>query len=213
MYGIIRFRKCYLFFFISMTMCQDITLPIGVLMNTLIVNVFGEPSAGKSTAATYIFSQLKMQGISAEYVSEFAKDKVWENNNEVFKFQTYMFGRQNFKLARVNGKVDVVVTDSPIILSMIYNPNPLIQKELNALIMKVFSLYNNYNILLIRKHSYENNGRHENENEARKVRDKIVKTCIDNDIPLQLCETNILAYDKIIKDIINQIHNNKERKD
>lgn len=176
-------------------------------MSTLIVNVFGEPSAGKSTAATYIFSQLKMQGISAEYVSEFAKDKVWENNDEVFKFQTYIFGRQNFKLARVNGKVDVVVTDSPIILSMIYNPNPLIQNELNALIMKVFSLYNNFNILLIRKHNYENKGRHENESEARKVRNKIVKACIDNDIPLQLCETNKKAYDKIVKEIINQIHN------
>lgn len=194
-------------------MCHDSTLLAGGIMNTLIVNIFGEPSAGKSTAATYIFSQLKMQGISAEYVSEFAKDKIWENNDEVFKFQTYIFGKQNFKLARVNGKVDVVITDSPIILSMIYNPNPSIQKELNALITKVFSLYNNYNILLIRKHSYENNGRHENESEARKVRDKIVKTCIDNNIPLQLCETNKSTYDKIVNDIINQIHNNEERKD
>lgn len=46
------------------------------MKNTLIVNLLAEPGAGKSTAAAYIYSQLKMHGISAEYVTEFAKDKV-----------------------------------------------------------------------------------------------------------------------------------------
>ena len=32
-----------------------------------------------------------MAGINAELVTEFAKDKVWENNEEVFKNQAYMF--------------------------------------------------------------------------------------------------------------------------
>lgn len=40
----------------------------------IVVNFLGEPSCGKSTAATYVFSKLKMLGISCEYVSEFAKD-------------------------------------------------------------------------------------------------------------------------------------------
>ena len=45
----------------------------------LVVNLFGAPGAGKSTGAAYIFSQLKMAGINAELVTEFAKDKVWES--------------------------------------------------------------------------------------------------------------------------------------
>lgn len=49
-------------------------------MSALIVNLFGVPGAGKSTGAAYIFSRLKMLGINAELVTEFAKDKVWENN-------------------------------------------------------------------------------------------------------------------------------------
>lgn len=53
----------------------------------LIINLFGAPGAGKSTGAAYIFSKLKMLGVNAELVTEFAKDKVWENNTEVLSNQ------------------------------------------------------------------------------------------------------------------------------
>ena len=58
----------------------------------LVVNLFGAPGSGKSTGAAYIFSQLKIAGVNAELVTEFVKDKVWENNEEVFKNQAYIFG-------------------------------------------------------------------------------------------------------------------------
>ena len=45
-------------------------------MKTIVVNLFGAPGAGKSTGAAYIFALLKMAGIEAELVTEFAKDKV-----------------------------------------------------------------------------------------------------------------------------------------
>ena len=56
----------------------------------LIVNLFGSPGTGKSTGAAYIFSKLKMAGINAELVTEFAKDKVWEETHAPFKNQLYM---------------------------------------------------------------------------------------------------------------------------
>ena len=62
----------------------------------LVVNLFGAPGAGKSTGAAYIFSKLKMAGINAELVTEFAKDKVWEESKAVFQNQAYIFGRQLF---------------------------------------------------------------------------------------------------------------------
>ena len=55
------------------------------MKDTLVVNLFAGPGAGKSTGAAYIFSMLKMAGIDTEYVNEYAKDKVWEDNKEVFK--------------------------------------------------------------------------------------------------------------------------------
>ena len=59
----------------------------------LVVNLFGAPGAGKSTGAAYIFSKLKMAGINAELVTEFAKDKVWEESKAVFQNQAYIFGK------------------------------------------------------------------------------------------------------------------------
>ena len=47
------------------------------MKDTLIVNLYGGPGCGKSTGAAYLFSKLKMAGVDAEYVPEFAKDKVW----------------------------------------------------------------------------------------------------------------------------------------
>ena len=41
---------------------------------TIVVNLFPGPGTGKSTGAAYIFSKLKMAGVDAEYVSEFAKE-------------------------------------------------------------------------------------------------------------------------------------------
>ena len=83
----------------------------------LVVNLFGAPGAGKSTGAAYIFSRLKLAGINAELVTEFAKDKVWEESKAVFQNQAYIFGKQYFRISRVQDKVDVVITDSPILLS------------------------------------------------------------------------------------------------
>ena len=90
------------------------------MKNTLIVNLYGGPGTGKSSGAAYIFSKLKMAGIDAEYVTEFAKDKVWENNIEAFKCQFYITGKQSFRISRCFGKVDVIITDSPIVLGKIY---------------------------------------------------------------------------------------------
>ena len=43
------------------------------MKNTLLVNLYAGPGAGKSTGAAYIFAKLKMAGIDCEYVSEYAK--------------------------------------------------------------------------------------------------------------------------------------------
>ena len=176
------------------------------MKNTLIVNLFGEPGAGKSTAAAYIFSKLKMAGISADYVTEFAKDKVWENNEEVFKHQTYLFGKQHYKIARVCGKVDVIITDSPILLSAVYNTDPCLGEQFNDLVARVFKSYSNLNILLYRTHPYEDNGRNESETEARKVREVLIATMKKYGITYDSCSSIIESYDILIESILDYIN-------
>ena len=50
----------------------------------ILVNLYGAPGSGKSTGAAYIFSKLKMAGVDAELVTEFAKDKLWEESKAPF---------------------------------------------------------------------------------------------------------------------------------
>ena len=42
-------------------------------MNTMVVNCYAGPGAGKTTCAWEVASQLKKKGINTEYVSEYAK--------------------------------------------------------------------------------------------------------------------------------------------
>ena len=89
--------------------------------NTLIVNLFARPGGGKTTCAWDIASKLKQRGIEAEYVSEYAKELVWDGKTEMLdgslKNQKKLYDEQNRRVQRLLGKVDVVVTDSPAILS------------------------------------------------------------------------------------------------
>ena len=91
------------------------------MKNTLIVNLFAGPGAGKSTGAAYIFAKLKMAGIDCEYVSEYAKDRVWQDDQFPLQHcQLYVIGKQCLKIERLLGKVDVIITDSPIALGSMY---------------------------------------------------------------------------------------------
>ena len=128
-----------------------------------VINLFGAPGAGKSTGAAYIFSQLKINGINAEYVSEFAKDKVWEESKEAFKNQAYLFGKQYFRISRCKDKVDVIVTDSPLPLSLLYNQDENLGEEFNAVVMKVFNSFKNLNYYINRTKPYNPKGRLQNE--------------------------------------------------
>ena len=87
----------------------------------IVVNLFGGPGCGKSTGAAYIFAKLKMAGVNAELVTEFAKDKTWERNSKALTCQPYVFGKQVYRIDRCADQVDVIVTDSPIVLSLLYN--------------------------------------------------------------------------------------------
>ena len=59
----------------------------------IVVNMFASPGSGKSTLAAYTFAKLKMLGVNCELVTEFAKDKVWENNNKALANQLYVFAK------------------------------------------------------------------------------------------------------------------------
>lgn len=135
----------------------------------LIVNLFGAPGAGKSTLAAYVFAKLKMAGVNAELVTEFAKDKTWENNHKALANQVYVFGKQLYRITRCQDDVDVIVTDSPILLSIIYNHSDILGEDFNNLVYKVFSSYNNANYFINRVKKYNPKGRSQTEEESDEI--------------------------------------------
>ena len=174
-------------------------------MKTLIVNLFGAPGAGKSTGAAYIFSKIKMAGVNAELVTEFAKDKVWEESKEVFNNQIYIFGKQSFKISRVMNKVDVIITDSPIILSSFYNSDEMIQEELDALVMKTFNSYNNMNYFIERVKPYQEKGRFQTEAESDQIADEVSTLLDEKEVDYEVIAGDTEGYDYIVQQILHKL--------
>lgn len=132
----------------------------------IVVNLTGAPGAGKSTGAATIFAELKKLGINAELVTEFAKDKTWEHNTTALNCQEYVFGKQSYRLCRCRDDVDVIVTDSPLPLGLIYNANPALDHHFTEVVMNVFNTYENINFFINRVKPYNSKGRNQTAEES-----------------------------------------------
>ena len=171
-----------------------------------VINLFGEPGAGKSTGAAYIYSQLKMRGINVELVTEYAKDKVWEENTVVFKNQAYIFGKQFYRISRCEDKVDIIITDSPLPLSIIYNQNENLTENFDKTVMDVFNSYNNINFLIKRTKPYSGIGRHEDEQEACELKENIQLMLKNQNIDVITINGDVEGYDFAIEKILSFIN-------
>lgn len=171
----------------------------------LLINLFGAPGAGKSTGAAYIFSKLKMRGINAELVTEFAKDKVWEGSKAVFENQAYIFGKQYFRISRCANQVDVIVTDSPLLLSILYNNDEILGDTFNAMVRKVAASFNSKNYYLKRVKDYNPTGRFQSEEESDEIADQLLLLLNLENINYRVRSGDIEGYDKIVEEIIKEI--------
>lgn len=141
---------------------------------TLFVNLFGGPGTGKSTTASGLFYRLKLTGFNAELIQEYAKDRVWQEDWAALRFQPYIQGKQMFRQFKLIDKVDVAVTDSPILLSALYPSFGCVEGWQDVL-ARQYMLFNNLNIFLIRNkdaHPYNPKGRYQTEDEAIKLDQK-----------------------------------------
>ena len=167
----------------------------------IIVNLFGSPGSGKSTGAAYIFSHLKMLGVNAELVTEFAKDKVWENSVDVLNDQMYVFGTQHHRINRCADKVDVIVTDSPLLLSAIYNKSDLLGEEFNDLVAKIAKSYTSVNYFITRSKPYNPIGRLHTEEESATISQDIKELLKKYNVSYSECPGDIVGYSKICADV------------
>lgn len=169
---------------------------------TIVVNLYGQPSCGKSTGAAYIFSQLKMRGIDTELVTETAKDIVWEHNDTALTNQLYILGLHSQRFWRLRNQVRVIVTDSPILLTEIYNR---FEKCVNDTAEAFSSLFDNLNFFVKRVKKYNPNGRLQTEVEANNIGTRIESMLIEKNTPYEIIKGNQKGYDKAVQLIVDYI--------
>lgn len=156
------------------------------MKKTIVINIVGGPGAGKSTIASGVFNLLKMSQRDAELVNEYPKSLVWEERKKTFDDSLYLFAKQSHIQYSINGKVDYMVTDRPLIMSNMYH-NFWMEKDwpdtwnkaFYDLVMQTWSLYDNRVYLIERAFPYQANGRNENEEEALR-QDKLTKKWLDD---------------------------------
>lgn len=176
----------------------------------LVINLFGAPGAGKSTGAATVFAELKKRGVKAELVTEFAKDKTWEGNATALGCQEYVFGKQSYRLARCRADVDVIVTDSPLPLSLLYTQDPALLADgaFQKVVMNVFNSYNNMNYYVWRVKPYNPKGRNQTEAESDALNAPLVKLLEENSIAVRGITGDDAGYAEIVEEVVRRLSEN-----
>lgn len=133
-------------------------------MKNICLNFYAGPGAGKSTIASAVFSELKKRHINCELITEFAKRKVWEGNYGCLDNQLYITAKQQYLMWTVSKHVNLIITDSPLLLGSIYGNDDL----LNQIIFREYRKFHNIDVYLTRnpRATYQSNGRMQNQQEA-----------------------------------------------
>lgn len=166
-----------------------------------IINIIGSPGSGKSTLAAALFADLKSRRVSVELVDEYAKEIVY-TNPDILKVQPKIFGEQLWKIERVKPHYDYIITDSPLILSVIYNEH--YPASFNMAIVSIFKSYDNINFFLQNhRTNYDTTGRIQSLKESLKIEKDLLDL-------LQRCdiEYTVIRNDWKLKKMIRFILNN-----
>lgn len=164
----------------------------------IVINLFAGPGAGKSTTCAGLFYKLKMMGVNCEMALEYAKDKVWEQSFRTLENQIYIFGKQLHRIWRLKDQVDIVITDSPLLLSIHYDNAK--SKYFADLVKDEFNKFNNYNYFITRNEFYNPKGRMQTLEESKDI-DCNVKNILDENKIIYATVSKDNAVDDIINDL------------
>lgn len=93
-----------------------------------------------------------------------------------------MLAKQSQKIERLKGKVDWVITDSPVLLSSIY-ANDSYPQCFHDTVLWVWRQYCNFTFFIDRSGDYQDWGRVETKEQSEEVDRKILKYLESNNIP------------------------------
>ncbi len=144
-----------------------------------VINLYGGPGSGKSTMAARCFAELKMNGYNVELVTEYAKDLTWAGREKTLRDQLYILAKQHDRLRRLEGQVELVITDSPLLLCLVYvRGHPLYDNAAFAsLVRSLDETFYRHDYFVRRCKAYNPRGRNQTEHEARAL-DGIIRATL-----------------------------------
>ena len=166
-----------------------------------VINLLAGPGAGKSTTRAGLFYKMKTEKILCEEVTEYAKDVTWDENFSVLSDQLFVLANQNRRLDRLKGKVDWVISDSPLLLSIHYATPDYLPSTFRNLAFDLWNSYDNYNFFIKRTKAYVQSGRTQTESEAREIDDNILRLLHLYGIPHVEIDGGPDAPDKIVANL------------
>jgi len=146
---------------------------------TAIINLYGSSGVGKSTAAADLFGLMKKQGYHVELVREWVKKWAWEDKKIGPYDQLYISAKQFRQESMLYGKVDYIITDSPILLGGFYEQLYTGEEVITQTILKYMEISKEisnvkiFNIMLERFKKYDSRGRYETEEQSIKNHEKL----------------------------------------
>ena len=170
-----------------------------------IINLFSGSGVGKSTMMADIFSQLKWYSINCEMAPEFAKEVVWESRPKPLHHQVYIFGKQYYRIARLIDEVDIIITDSPLPLSIVYKDDTLLD-SFDKCVLDVFNQFDNINYFVKRLKEYNPKGRVQNYEEAKMIDLKVKNLLLTNNIKFTEVEGSPKGVDQIVDFILDEYY-------
>ena len=177
----------------------------------IVVNIFGGPGAGKSTAAAGLFHLMKNEGFKVELVTEYAKDIVWADRHKELNDQLYITAKQHHRLFLLKDKVDYCITDSPLLLSLVYCR--MMPSSFAPFVMDLFHEYDNVAFILKRTKPHLLFGRSQTEEEARFLDSSITRLVTSNVPPNRIVDidgdsyapTHMLEWIRLGKDLAHHV--------
>ena len=183
-------------------------------MDTIIVNLYGGPGSGKSTTCAGVFERLKLKGINCEMATEYAKDKVWEESFKTLDDQIYVFGKQLHKINRLLGKVEVIITDSPLLFSIVYDKEK--NEKFKELVIDQYKRMDNWDYYIRRDNHFEQAGRMQNLQESKQL-DRLIFDILNEcggrpGVVDKVAEDGTIAADVIATQIMDYLSRKKQGK-
>jgi hypothetical protein len=174
----------------------------------LIVNLFGAPGAGKSTCRAHTFALLKRAGLNIEETTEFAKDLTWEKRTMALSCQPYVFGKQLRNMERLFGQVDVIITDSPLLLSRYYGEKycgDRYHESFYKFVTEQFKKMGGLNYYINRVRQYNPKGRNQTEEESNEIAGDLRQLLMRQNLRVRELDGNENAPQKIFEDVLRHL--------